>query len=162
MILLLLFICKDKLSGSYCLVAIFESPVFHICSLYYWRRQWHPIPVLLPGKCCGRRSLAGFSPWGCWELDTTEWLHFHALEKEMATHSSVLSWRIPGTGESGGLSSMGSHRVGHDWSDSGSSSSRFVLQTYCTLTLGELQSKPVKQIFPYTNIVDYFCQVWNK
>ena len=43
--------------------------------------------------------------------------HFHALEKEMAIHSSVLAWRIPGTGEPGGLPSMGSHRVGHDWSD---------------------------------------------
>ena len=40
--------------------------------------------------------------------------HFHALEKEMATHSSVLAWRIPGTGEPGGLLSLGSHRVGHD------------------------------------------------
>ena len=40
--------------------------------------------------------------------------HFHALEKEMATHSSVLAWRIPGTGEPGGLPSMGSRRVGHD------------------------------------------------
>ena len=40
--------------------------------------------------------------------------HFHALEKEMATHSSVHAWRIPGTGEPGGLPSMGSHRVGHD------------------------------------------------
>ena len=40
--------------------------------------------------------------------------HFHALEKEMATHSSVLAWRIPGTGEPGGLPSMGSHRVEHD------------------------------------------------
>ena len=39
--------------------------------------------------------------------------HFHVLEKEMATHSSVLAWRIPGTGEPGGLPSMGSHRVGH-------------------------------------------------
>ena len=47
----------------------------------------------------------------------TEQLHFHALEKEMATHSSVLAWRIPGTGEPGGLPSMGSHRVRHDWSD---------------------------------------------
>ena len=47
----------------------------------------------------------------------TEQLHFHfslSLEKEMATHSSVLAWRIPGTGEPGGLPSMGSHRVGHD------------------------------------------------
>ena len=43
--------------------------------------------------------------------------HFHALEKEMATHSCVLAWRIPGTGEPGGLPSMGSHRVRHDWSD---------------------------------------------
>ena len=43
--------------------------------------------------------------------------HFHALEKEMATHSSVLAWTIPGTGEPGGLPSMGSHRVRHDWSD---------------------------------------------
>ena len=40
--------------------------------------------------------------------------HFHALEREMATHSSILAWRIPGTGEPGGLPSMGSHRVGHD------------------------------------------------
>ena len=42
--------------------------------------------------------------------------HFHALEKEMATHSSVLAWRIPETGEPGGLPSLGSHRVGHNWS----------------------------------------------
>ena len=40
--------------------------------------------------------------------------HFHALEREMAAHSSVLAWRIPGTGQPGGLPSMGSHRVGHD------------------------------------------------
>ena len=49
--------------------------------------------------------------------DFTFTLHLHALEKEMATHSSVLAWRIPGTGEPGGLPSMGSHRVGHDYSD---------------------------------------------
>ena len=46
--------------------------------------------------------------------DFTSTFHFHALEKEMATHSSVLAWRIPGTEEPGGLSSTGSHRVGHD------------------------------------------------
>ena len=49
--------------------------------------------------------------------DFTFTFHFHALEKEMATHSSVLAWRIPGTGEPYGLPSMGSHRVGHDSSD---------------------------------------------
>ena len=46
--------------------------------------------------------------------DFTFTFHFHALEKEMATHSSVLAWRIPGMGEPGGLLSLGSHRVGHD------------------------------------------------
>ena len=49
--------------------------------------------------------------------DFTFTFHFHALEEEMATHSSVLAWRIPGTAGPGGLLSMGSHRVGHDWSD---------------------------------------------
>ena len=49
--------------------------------------------------------------------DFTFTFHFHSLEKEMATHSSVLAWRIPGTGEPSGLLSVGSHRVGHDWSD---------------------------------------------
>ena len=49
--------------------------------------------------------------------DFTFTLHFHALEKEMATHSSVLAWRIPGMREPGGLLSMGSHRVRQDWSD---------------------------------------------
>ena len=52
-----------------------------------------------------------------WLSDFTFTLHFPALEKEMATHSSVLAWRIPGTGEPGGLPSMGSNGVGHDWSD---------------------------------------------
>ena len=46
--------------------------------------------------------------------DFTFTFHFHALEKEMATHSSILAWRIPGTEEPGGLPCMGSHRVGHD------------------------------------------------
>ena len=53
-----------------------------------------------------------------WVLsDFTFTFHSHALGKEMATHSSVLAWRIPGMGEPGGLPSMGSHRLGHDWSD---------------------------------------------
>ena len=60
----------------------------------------------------------GCSPWGRTESEMTERLaftfHCHALEKEMATHSSVLAWKIPGMREPGGLLSMGSHRVGHD------------------------------------------------
>ena len=77
------------------------------------RRHWQPTPVLVPGKSHGQRSLVGCSPWGREESDMTARLHFHALEKEMATHSSVLAWRIP-AGEPGGLLSMRSHRVGHD------------------------------------------------
>ena len=49
--------------------------------------------------------------------DFTLTFHFHALEKEMATHPSVLAWRISGTGETGGLLSVGSHKVWHDWSN---------------------------------------------
>ena len=83
-----------------------------------WKRKWHPTPVFLPGESQG---------WGAWWAtvhgvaegrtrlsDFTFTFHFHAVEKEMATHSSVLAWRIPGTGKPGGLQSMGSHRVGHD------------------------------------------------
>ena len=84
--------------------------------LFDRRRQQQATPVLLPRKSHGWRSLVGCSPWGHYESVATEQLHFHfhAMEKEMATHSSVLAWRIPGTAEPGGLPSMGSHRVGHD------------------------------------------------
>ena len=80
------------------------------------RRQWHPIPVLLPEKSCGWRSLVGcgVAKSRARLNDLTFTFHFHALEKEMATRSSVLAWRIPGTGEPGGLPSMGLHRVRHD------------------------------------------------
>ena len=61
-----------------------------------WRAAIHGVPK-------SRTRLSAF----------TFTFHFYALEKEMGTHSSVLTWRIPGTGEPGGLPSMGSHRVGH-------------------------------------------------
>ena len=53
------------------------SYLFYTCVCSVWRRQWHPTPVLLPGKSHGWRSLVGCSPWGRWESDTTERLHFH-------------------------------------------------------------------------------------
>ena len=85
------------------------------------RMQWQPTPVLLPGKSHGRRSLVGCSPWGLEESDTTERLYFHFslsfIGEGNGNHSSIFAWRIPGTAEPGGLPSMGSHRVGHDWSD---------------------------------------------
>ena len=93
--------------------------VFTVSHMGWGRRQWHPTPVLLPGKSHGRRSLVGcrVTKSRTRLSDFTFTSHFHALEEEMATHSSVLAWRIPGTGEPGELLSMGSHRVGHDWSD---------------------------------------------
>ena len=68
-----------------------------------------------------------------WLSDFTFTFHFHALEKEMATHSSVLAWRIPGMGEPGGLPSMESHRVGQDWSDLAAAAAAKYLQLCSTL-----------------------------
>ena len=62
-------------------------------------------------------SVHGVAKSRTWLSDFTFTFPFHALEKEMVTHSSALAWRIPGTGELGGLPSMESYRVGHDWSD---------------------------------------------
>ena len=79
----------------------------------------HPTPVLLPGKSHGweqpgKAAVHGVNTSGTQLSDFTFTFHFHTLEKEMATHSSVLALRIPGTGAPGGLPSMGSHRVRHD------------------------------------------------
>ena len=85
------------------------------------RRQWHPTPVLLPGS-----PTDGGSWWAAVHgvatsltrlSDFTFTFHFHVLEKETATHSSVLAWRIPGTAEPGGLPSMGSHGVRYNRRD---------------------------------------------
>ena len=90
-------------------------------NLQMQRRQWHPTPVLLPGKSMDRgawwAAVHGVAKSRAWLSDFTFTFPFHALEKEMAAHSSVLAWRIPGVGKSGGLLSMGLHRVGHNWSD---------------------------------------------
>ena len=76
--------------------------------------------------CCLENPMDGGAWWAAvhgvaksrtWLSDFTFTFHFHALEKEMAAHSSVLAWRIPWTEKPGGLQSMGSHRVRHDWSD---------------------------------------------
>ena len=88
--------------------SFFHSTLFLLFSHIAVEKAMAPTPVLLPGKFHGQRSLVGSSPWGRKESDTTERLHFHALEKEMATHSSVLAWRIPGMGEPSGLPSLGS------------------------------------------------------
>ena len=82
------------------------------------RRQWHPTPVLLPGKSHGLKSLVDCSPWGREELDTTQRLHFHfslACIGEGSDNPLQCSClENPRDREPGGLLSMGSHRVGHD------------------------------------------------
>ena len=87
----------------------------------FWRRWWHPTPVLLPGKSHGRRSPLGCSPWGLEESDRTERLHFHfslsCIGKGNGNPLQCSCLENPRDREPGGLPSMGSHRVGHDWSD---------------------------------------------
>ena len=88
---------------------------------------------------CPENSMDGGAWWAAvhgvanswlWLSDFTLTFHFDALEKEMATHSSVLAWSIPGTGEPGGLPSMRSHRVGHDWSNLPAAAAKRYLQTH--------------------------------
>ena len=81
-----------------------------------WSMKWQPTPVFLPRESHGQRNLL---PIGSHRVkyNWSDLACMHALEKEMATHFSVLAWRIPGTEEPGGLPSMGSHRVEHDWSN---------------------------------------------
>ena len=99
-----------------------------------WRRQWQPTPVLLPGTPMDGGAWQAAVHWVLKSQtrlsDFTFTFHFHALEKEMATHSSVLAWRIQGTEEPGGLPSVGSHRVGHDSSDLAAAAA-VAARTYC-------------------------------
>ena len=125
------------------LTDIYTSLLFDLYSTSYGRRQWHPTQY-----SCLEKSMDG----GAWKAAVHgvaevghDWVtslslftftfHFHALEKEMATYSRVLAWRIPGTGEPGGLPSMGSHRVGHDWSDSAAAATSYV-DLHPALSLG--------------------------
>ena len=101
--------------------------------------------------------------------DFTLTFHFHALEKEMATHSSVLAWRIPGTGELGGLPSMGLHRVGHDWSDLAATSSYDpnLCYFYCSLppkySSATDATKAIFRILPIARVSILFIHmsIWN-
>ena len=118
-----------------------KSPVSHalagkffLCCLNFWKFEIRSHQLVTGGEGNGTplqySCLENPMDGGAWKAalhgvtEGRKWLsnfpftfHFHALEKEMATHYSVLAWRIPGMGEPGGLPSMGSHRVGHDWND---------------------------------------------
>ena len=91
--------------------------------------------------------------------DFTFTFYFHALEKEMATHSSVLAWRIPGTGEPGGLPSMRSHRVGHDWSDLAAVADILQLVLICYLKVNIIlfhHHLPELCLFDIRNVLIFF------
>ena len=111
----------EKSSTIYLPIHLPFQPLLNIPIGTNRRRQWHPTPVLLPGKSMDggawKAAVHGVAEGRTRLSDFTFIFHFHALEKEMATHSSGLAWRIPGTGEPGGLPSMGLHRVRHDRSD---------------------------------------------
>ena len=108
--------------------------------------------------------------------DFTFTFHFHALEKEVAIHSSVLAWRIPGTGELGRLPSMGSHRVGHDWSNLAAAAAWLLLhcksrvkqlwvrpnasQSLKSLLSGLLQKK-FSDSWSKTKIATMHCRIYN-
>ena len=105
--------------------------IIRVLYIVCWRRKWQATPVFLLGESQRQRSLVGCCPWNPTESDTTEATAcIHALEKEMATHSSVLAWRIPGTEEPGGLLSVGSQsRTRLKWLSSSSS-------IYCAVSGG--------------------------
>ena len=77
--------------------------------------------------------------------------HFHALEKKMATHPSVLAWRIPGMGEPGGLPSLGLHRVGHDWSNLAAAATVHLTVILSHYFLQDIVSSMMTGIMPLNN-----------
>ena len=110
------FLCYSR----HLLIIYFEciSVYFECSSIYFGEGNGTPLQY-----SCLENPMDGGSWWAAAHGVAKSWtrlsnftftFHFHALEQEVATHSSVLAWRIPGTGEPGGLPSMGSHRVGHD------------------------------------------------
>ena len=111
-----------------------------------WAREGNGTPLQYS---CLENSMEGGDWWAAvrgvakswtWPSHFTFTVHFHALEKETGTHSSALAWRVPGTGEPGGLPSMGSCRVGHDWSDLAAAAARYTSADLLQESFKTLQS----------------------
>ena len=119
--LLFLLLCANTSFFGILTIWLHHWPFYQV-TLLFQEKAMATHPSTLSWKIPHtQRSLVGCShgvakSW-TWLSDFTFTFHFPALEKEMATHSIVLAWWIPGMGEPGGLPSMGSHRVGHDWSN---------------------------------------------
>ena len=122
------------------------------------RRQWHPTPVLLPGKFHGWRSLEGCSPWGCKESDTTERLPFHfslsCIGEGNGNPLPCSCLENPRDGEPGGLPSLGSHRVGHDWSDVAAAAAA---KPYCSCNMHDTPQHLLYYGFSKFLPYQYFC-----
>ena len=109
---------------------------FSVSRIYFRRRQWHPTPVLLPGKSHGRRSLVGCSPWGCEESDTTERLHFHfSLSRTGEGNGNPLQCSCLENPRDGGSWWAAVYGVAESWTQlkqlsSSSSSSRIYLRCF--------------------------------
>ena len=123
--MIVLGLSKERTNSVYVYIYIYIHVYIYIYMymyvyIYIHTHTWHPTSVLLPGKSHGwsggLQSMGSLRVGHDWATSLS-FFTFHALEKEMATHSSVLAWRIPGTAEPGGLPSMGLHRVRHNWSD---------------------------------------------
>ena len=114
----------------------------------------YPTPVLLPGKSHGGRAwwdaVHGAEKSGTWLRDFTFTFHFYALEEEMATHSSVLAWGIPG---------MGLHRVGHDWNDLAAAVAGVLLVWFSSIIICKLSVLFLFWSVHYEMIVFLFFQL---
>ena len=120
--------------------------------MQWQRRQWHPTPVLLPGKSQGWRSLVGCSPWGCWESGTTEWLHFHfslsCIGEGNGNPLQCSCLENPRDGGAWWAAVYGVAQSGHDWSD---------------LVAGAAADE-VRSLFPQYDctMIDLFFATWLK
>ena len=112
------FSCLAFLLGTpTALLYLYVSLALLLDEMAGWHHQLDELQELVIDREAWRAAIHGVTKSRTQQSDFIFTFHFPALEKETATHSSVLAWRIPGTGEPGRLPSMGSHRVGHDWSD---------------------------------------------
>ena len=120
-------------SSSFSETPSFQTAAFMISAFMIGERNGTPLQY-----SCLENPMDGRSWWAVvhgvtksrtWLSNFTLTFHFHALEKEMATHSSILAWRIPETEEPSGLPSMGSHRVGHDWSNLAAAAAAFMIKS---------------------------------
>ena len=106
-----------------------------------------------------KAAVHGVAEGRTWLSDFNFTFHFSlsCMEKEMATHSSVLAWRIPGTAEPGGLPFMGSHRVGHNWSDLAAAAVADSILKSRDITLPTMDCLVKAMVFP---VVMYGCERW--